>query len=69
MILVSGFMPRQTHLVVPIRPDIKAELDMEAWECRLTLAAYVRQILERSKTPDGRQRVWTKMRKRGRPKR
>ena len=48
---------------------LKVELETEAWQSRLTLAAYVRLLLERSKTPDGRQRTWTKMKKRGRPKR
>lgn len=48
---------------------LKIELETEAWASRLTLAEYIRRIIERSKTPDGRQRVWTKMRKRGRPKR
>ena len=62
-------MPRQTLLVVPVEAEVKAELQMEAWASRLTLAEYIRRIIERSKTPDGRQRVWTKMRKRGRPKR
>ena len=62
-------MPRQTLLVVPVEAEVKAELQMEAWQSRLTLAEYLRQVIERSKTPDGRQRVWTKMRKRGRPKR
>ena len=52
------------HLPEPF----KAELQAEAWQSRLTLAAYVRLLLERSKTPDGRVRVWAKMRKRGRPR-
>jgi hypothetical protein len=60
---------RQHLLVIPVKPEFKAELQAEAWASRLTLAEYLRQVLERSKTPDGRQRVWTKMRKRGRPKR
>ena len=61
---------RQRQMIgVHINSEFKAELEAEAWASRLTLAAYVRLLLERSKTPDGRQRVWTKMRRRGRPKR
>jgi len=62
-------MPRQHLLVVPVNPEFKAELQAEAWLSRLTLAEYIRRIIERSRTPDGKQRVWAKMRKRGRPKR
>lgn len=49
--------------------ELKAELYAEAWMARMTLSAYLRGIIERSKTPDGRVRVWAKMRRRGRPKR
>jgi hypothetical protein len=62
-------MRERVMIGVHIQPGLKAELEAEAWQSRLTLAAYVRLLLERSKTPDGKQRVWTKMRKRGRPKR
>jgi len=62
-------MSRLTLLNVPIDPELKAELATEAWLSRLTLAEYIRRIIERSRTPDGKQRVWAKMRKRGRPKR
>jgi hypothetical protein len=56
-------------VVIPIQPQLKVELETEAWMARMPLAAYIRQIIERSRTPDGKQRVWAKMRKRGRPKR
>lgn len=69
MIVCFVLMPRQITLVVPVEAEFKAELGLEAWQSRLTLAAYVRLLLERSKTPDGRVRVWAKMRRRGRPKR
>ena len=63
-------MMAQKHMLgVPIQPELKAELATEAWLSRLTLAEYIRRIIERSRTPDGKQRVWAKMRKRGRPKR
>ena len=55
-------------MVVTIRAEVKAELALEAWQSRMTLAAYVRAILERSKTPDGKQRIAAKLRKRGRPR-
>jgi hypothetical protein len=61
-------MPRAI-IAVPVRREFKVELESEAWVERLTLAAYVRLLLERSKTPDGRARVAAKMRRRGRPKR
>ena len=54
---------------VPIEPALKAELATEAWRLRLTLAEYIRRMIERSPAPGGKQRVWTKMRKRGRPRR
>ena len=62
-------MKRQVLLYVPVEAEWKAELELEAWLSRLTLAEYIRRIIERSRTPDGKQRVWAKMRKRGRPKR
>jgi hypothetical protein len=62
-------MRNKDMIGIPISPELKAELQGEAWQCRMTLAAYIRHIIERSRTPDGKQRVWAKMRKRGRPKR
>ena len=60
----------QRHLIgLHVNRELKAELEAEAWLSRLTLAEYIRRIIERSRTPDGKQRVWAKMRKRGRPKR
>jgi hypothetical protein len=62
-------MQKPELLGVLLPRDLKAELELEAWQQRLTLSAHVRALLERSRTPDGKQRVWAKMRKRGRPKR
>jgi hypothetical protein len=57
------------HLIaVHVPYSFKVELEFEAWRERLTLAAYVRRLLERSRTPDGRVRVTAKMRRRGRPR-
>jgi hypothetical protein len=68
-LLSLSLVPNKDMIGVPIEPELKAELMVEAWAMRMTLAAYIRSIIEKSKPPDGRQRVWTKMRKRGRPKR
>ena len=68
-LLSLSIVPNKDMIGIPIEPSLKAELVAEAWLVRMTLAAYLRSIIEKSKTPDGRQRVWTKMRKRGRPKR
>jgi hypothetical protein len=62
-------MPNKDMIGIPVEPEFKAELELEAWSQRMSLAAYLRGIIERSKTPDGRVRVWAKMRRRGRPKR
>jgi hypothetical protein len=62
-------MRNKDMIGIPVSPELKAELQAEAWLSRLTLAEYIRRIIERSRTPDGKQRVWAKMRKRGRPKR
>jgi hypothetical protein len=62
-------MPKVELLGLMLPTELKEELRLEAWQQRLSLSAHVRALLERSRTPDGRARVWTKMRKRGRPKR
>lgn len=49
--------------------EFRACLELEAWSQHLTLSEYVRGILERSRTPDGKLRHVAAMRKRGRPRR
>lgn len=46
----------------------KVVLELEAWQEHMTLAAYVRRLLERSRKPDGRPRRVIGMPKRGRPR-
>ena len=68
--LVNNSPPMRRHMIgIHVSSEFKAELQLEAWHQRLTLAAYVRQLLERTKTPGGRLRIGARMRKRGRPPR
>ena len=56
-------------LNIIVQREFKACLTLEAWSQHLTLSEYVRGILERSRTPDGKLRHVAAMRKRGRPRR
>ncbi len=49
--------------------EFYACLKIEAWSQHMTLSEYVRAILERLRTPDGKVRHVAAMRKRGRPRR
>ena len=45
-------MPRRdpayaATLTIPMTTALKTQLELEAWECQQTLAAYVRGLLER----------------------
>jgi hypothetical protein len=61
-------MNRKNIVAVPMLKEFKAQLELEAWQERMTLAAYVRRLLERSRTPDGKPRKIAAMRSRGRPR-
>ncbi len=60
-------MSRKVQIV--IEHEFKACLELEAWQQHMTLSEYVRGLLERSRTPDGKLRHVAAMRKRGRPRR
>ena len=62
-------MRNDTILAIHLTRQFKALLQLEAWEQRLTLSQYTRNLLERSRTPDGKPRRVAEMRMaRGRPR-
>ena len=55
---------RRERLTVHILAEVRAEIQAEAWERRMTLAAYVRELIDK-----GRGKRHRPMRKAGHPKR